>query len=97
VQITVLIPTLNEAGAIGRTLERLQQLEPPIEVLVVDGFSSDHTGEIAQSYGAQVVFGPGGRGASLKLAELEDACEYVVELALTMLQPGATESPHGLH
>jgi hypothetical protein len=26
-------------------------------------------------------------------AELEDACEYVVELALTMLQPGAAESP----
>lgn len=67
-QITVLIPTLNEAKAIGCTLERLQQLEPPIDVLVVDGVSSDHTGEIAQSYGAQVVLGPGGRGASLKLA-----------------------------
>ena len=30
VQITVLIPTLNEAKAIGCTLERLQQLEPPV-------------------------------------------------------------------
>ena len=68
VEITALIPTLNEAGAIGRTLERLRQLEPPVDVLVVDGFSSDHTEEIAQSYGAHVVLGPGGRGESLRLA-----------------------------
>jgi glycosyltransferase involved in cell wall biosynthesis len=68
VQISVLIPTLNEARTIGCTLERLQQLEPPVEVIVVDGFSSDQTGEIARSHGAYMVLGPGGRGAGLKLA-----------------------------
>jgi rSAM/selenodomain-associated transferase 2 len=68
VQITVLIPTLNESNMIGRTLQQLQNLEPPVEVIVVDGFSCDSTREIALAHGAKVVLGSGGRGASLKLA-----------------------------
>ena len=39
-QISVLIPTLNEARTIGPTLQRLHELKPPVEVVVVDGYSS---------------------------------------------------------
>ena len=67
-QITVLIPTLNEAMVIGRTLQRIRDLQPHVDMLVVDGCSTDHTREIAQSHGAQVVLGFGGRGASLRTA-----------------------------
>ena len=67
-QITVLIPTLNEARVIGRTLQRIRDLQPHVDMLVVDGYSTDQTREIAQSHGAQVVLGLGGRGASLRTA-----------------------------
>lgn len=54
VRVSVVIPTHNEAGAIGRVLADL----PPdlvTEVLVVDSNSTDGTPEIAGSMGARVL------------------------------------------
>jgi rSAM/selenodomain-associated transferase 2 len=56
VQVSIVIPTLNEAGSLGRTLRQLAVLSPlPIEVLVVDGGSEDETVAIAQAAGAKVI------------------------------------------
>ncbi len=54
VRTAVIIPALNEAGAIGRVVE-----EVPVdwvdEVIVVDNGSSDSTAEVAAAAGARVI------------------------------------------
>jgi glycosyltransferase involved in cell wall biosynthesis len=56
-RISVIIPTHNEARAIGRVLADLPA-EQVTEVIVVDSNSSDGTPEIAASVGARVVQEP---------------------------------------
>ena len=54
--LSIIIPTWNEEVCLGRTLRQLSVLEPPpLEVLVVDGGSSDHTTTIAAVAGATVI------------------------------------------
>lgn len=54
--VSIIIPTLNEASCLARTLRQLSLLDPPPqEVLVVDGGSEDETVEIAQSAGVRVI------------------------------------------
>ena len=55
--MSVIIPTHNEAQAIGRVLADLP-LDLITEVLVVDGNSTDGTPEIARKMGARVVHEP---------------------------------------
>ena len=48
-EVSIIIPTLNEADFLNRTLRNLTQLDPPpLEILVVDGGSRDNTLNIAQ-------------------------------------------------
>ncbi|XHX76698.1 MAG: TIGR04283 family arsenosugar biosynthesis glycosyltransferase [Stenomitos frigidus ULC029] len=55
--ISIIIPTLNEATTLERTLRHLSILEPPPwEILVVDGGSQDQTVAIAQAGAASVIF-----------------------------------------
>jgi glycosyltransferase involved in cell wall biosynthesis len=65
---SVILPALNEAGAIGATVDRLKTLSPCPEIIVVDDGSSDGTGDIAASRGAKVIRhpAPGGYGRSIK-------------------------------
>ena len=51
-RVSIVIPTLNEAEVLERTLRQLSLLDPPAwEVLVVDGGSEDETVAIAQRLG----------------------------------------------
>lgn len=52
--VCVLIPTLNEEGAIGRVIDELHH-ENLNNILVIDGNSSDRTVEIARSKGARII------------------------------------------
>jgi glycosyltransferase involved in cell wall biosynthesis len=54
VRVTVVIPTRNEAQAIGRVLADLPA-DRVTEVIVVDNDSTDVTAEIAARMGARVV------------------------------------------
>ena len=56
-RLAVVIPTLNEAGSIGRVLDDIPA-SLAAEVLVVDGGSTDGTREIAASRGARVIVEP---------------------------------------
>jgi rSAM/selenodomain-associated transferase 2/rSAM/selenodomain-associated transferase 1 len=57
--LSVIIPTLNEAGQIARTIAAAASAEA--EILVSDGGSTDRTIAIARSLGARIVTGDRGR------------------------------------
>ena len=58
----MIVPTLNEAASLGRTLERVRRADG-IEIIVADGGSRDATREIAAQAGATVLVTAGGRAA----------------------------------
>jgi glycosyltransferase involved in cell wall biosynthesis len=81
VRVSVIIPTHNEASAIGRVLADLPA-DLVTEVLVVDSNSTDGTPEIAAKMGARVVHEPRrgyGRACLTGLA-IADAPDVVVFL-----------------
>ena len=63
--VSIIIPALNEAGAIGETLDAAARVKGEVEIIVVDGGSADGTAEVARSRGARVVTSPRGRGAQM--------------------------------
>jgi len=62
--ISVIIPALNEGGHIGNCIESAKKLNP-LEIIVVDGGSSDRTREIAEDNGAFVTQSRRGRGVQM--------------------------------
>lgn len=60
--LSVIIPTLNAAAFLPRTLAALGD---PGEIIIVDGGSTDATREQATVCGARVLTGPRGRGTQL--------------------------------
>jgi len=69
--VTVVVPTLNEAEAIGKVIEEIRASGYE-RILVVDGYSRDGTREIAEELGARVVGqqGKGKAGAVLTAREM---------------------------
>jgi rSAM/selenodomain-associated transferase 2/rSAM/selenodomain-associated transferase 1 len=64
--LSVVIPTLDEAGGLPLLLSDLQGLATPFEVIVADGGSRDGTVAVASASGARVVTAGGGRGPQLR-------------------------------
>ena len=60
--LSIIIPTLNEAECLGRTLSGLVG-QPGVEVIVADGGSQDQTVAVAKAAGATVILAPLGRGS----------------------------------
>jgi len=66
--VAVVIPALNEAGKIGRVLDKMPR-DGRFEAIVVDDGSSDGTGDEARAHGAAVVLRHetrGGVGAAIR-------------------------------
>ncbi|HWE50205.1 MAG TPA: glycosyltransferase family 2 protein [Bryobacteraceae bacterium] len=53
--LIVIIPALNEEGAIGAVVRGVKQVLPGTPVLVIDDHSSDRTARIAEQAGAEVI------------------------------------------
>ncbi len=70
-RISIIVPTLNEAREIGRTIQTLQQLLGDKEILVADGGSTDATLRIAEELGGRVIRAPQGRGQQMRTAASE--------------------------
>ena len=66
-RISVIIPTLDEAGRIGPLVKDLFGRTPAPEVIVVDGGSRDSTVDEAAAAGARVLAAPRGRGQQLRV------------------------------
>jgi len=90
-QVTVVIPTLNEEEAIGLVLEELKQ-HGYDNIVVVDGYSTDKTVEVANHNGVRVVY-QHGRG---KTGALRTAVEHVYTPYLVVMDGDATYDPSGI-
>lgn len=53
IRLSICIPTMNRGAFIGETLESIvRQMTPQVEIVIVDGGSSDNTAEIVAEFGA---------------------------------------------
>lgn len=83
-KVTFVLPTLNEEGGIGPTIDAIDRAAFAergwdLEVLVVDGASKDRTREIAQAKGARVLVEPRrGYGRAYKSALPEASGDIIV-------------------
>lgn len=83
--LTLVIPTLNEAGnireLIGRARAVLDTLNLRYEILVMDGASTDGTREEAEKAGAKAVLHPDkGYGAALRCGFGQAAGDYILTM-----------------
>ncbi len=78
--VSVIIPAMNEAAAIGPVVRDLAAAAPWREILVIDDGSSDRTGAEAAAAGARVLRHPynKGNGAAVKTGIRHAAGEYVL-------------------
>lgn len=94
--LTVIIPAYNEAASIEDTIRSIQnQTTPPREIIVVDDFSSDETGELAKSLGVSVLRPPKNTGTkagaqNFALQQVDTKFSMAID-ADTILAPDAIE------
>lgn len=94
--ISIIIPALDEAEAIGRTIDSAHDSggesaagETGTELIVVDGGSTDRTAEIAREHGAAVIRAPRGRASQMNAGARVAQGETLLFLhADTRLPPG---------
>ncbi|BAZ43223.1 hypothetical protein NIES4102_02230 [Chondrocystis sp. NIES-4102] len=78
-KVSIIIPTLNEADFLARTLDHLAVLNPPPkEILIVDGGSQDSTLEIARNAGISPLISPqAGRSVQMNLGAKAATGDYL--------------------
>jgi glycosyltransferase involved in cell wall biosynthesis len=92
VEISVVIPTMNEETSIGAVLDEVRAalVGRDIEILTVDTDSRDRTNEIAAAKGARVVTEPRhGYGRAYKTGFAEARGTYVLTLDADLTYPAA--------
>ena len=78
-QISVIVPTLNESGALPTALASAAR-KPEVEVVVADGGSQDGTVEIARDWGCRVVSTSPGRARQMNRGAEKCQSEYLIFL-----------------
>ena len=94
--LTVLIPAYNEAESIVDTIRSIQgQTLVPTEIVVIDDFSTDATGELARACGVTVVrpaANTGSKAGAQNFALTHVTTEFTMAIdADTVLAPNAIE------
>ncbi len=91
-KVTIVIPTLNAAEGLRRSLPPLAEfgvLDLIREVILADGGSADETAEIAEAAGAVLVGAEKGRGVQFAAGAAAARGDWLLFLhADTVLQPG---------
>jgi cellulose synthase/poly-beta-1,6-N-acetylglucosamine synthase-like glycosyltransferase len=94
--VTVLIPAYNEAESVGDTIASLlAQTVAPAEIIVIDDFSSDGTGDVARACGVTVIRPPantGSKAGAQNFALAQVTTEFTLAIdADTIVAPDAIE------
>ena len=79
-RVSVVIPTLNEAGRIGPLIESLRRERELREIIVADGGSTDDTVSIAERLGTRLVTSDRGRGQQLRAGAAAARGEFLLFL-----------------
>lgn len=79
VEVSIIIPTLNEQAYVGRAVARARAMGPK-EVIVVDGGSCDATAARARARGARVITGARGRACQQNLGAHKAAGQVLLFL-----------------
>ncbi len=90
IDLSVVIPTLNAGVRLKETIGALEEVRETmaVEIIVVDGGSTDGTRERAAALGATVVEAPRGRGTQLSAGAREASGRWILFLhADTTLEP----------
>lgn len=78
--LSVIIPTLNEAEELPETVRRAQRVPEVIEIIVVDGGSSDGTVRIAEGLGCRALTAPRSRGGQMRVGAGQATGDVIVLL-----------------
>jgi len=90
-QLSIIIPTLNEAELIQQAIQRAELLTP-LEIIISDGQSGDATVSLAESMGTRVVVCGPSRGRQLHLGACHASGDVLLFLhADTWLEAPARE------
>jgi rSAM/selenodomain-associated transferase 2 len=90
VRLSLLVPVLDEARALGGLLDHLDGLDGDWEVILADGGSSDATVALAAARGARVIAAPRGRAVQMNAAAAAAGGDVLVFLhADSRLPPDA--------
>ncbi|UCE37127.1 MAG: glycosyltransferase [Thermoplasmata archaeon] len=93
-QISVILPALDEELTIGRVIdgipvEQLKEKGYDIDIMVVDGHSTDNTRQIAQKKGARLILQQGrGKGLGMKAAFKASKGKYLFMMDSDDTYPG---------
>jgi rSAM/selenodomain-associated transferase 2 len=86
--LSVVIPTLNAAASLARTLDSVAERRDA-QIIVTDGGSTDGTVALARAAGAEIVIAPRGRGPQLAAGAAAARGDWLLFLhADTALAPG---------
>jgi len=77
-KISIVIPTLNEAENLPTVLESIPK--NIAEILIVDGYSTDNTVEIARKYNCKVIFDNKGKGSAVRKGMKEAKGDIVITM-----------------
>jgi rSAM/selenodomain-associated transferase 2 len=88
IPFSVIIPAFNEAQILGGTLSHLP-VAPDLEIIVVDGGSTDTTLQVAAGFpGVKMLSAPQGRGSQMNAGALASSGRFLVFLhADTQIAP----------
>jgi len=78
--ISVVIPTVNEASELPETLRRARAIQEIVEIIVVDGGSTDTTCDIARTHACILIESKASRGHQLRLGAEQAIGEIVLLL-----------------
>ena len=88
-ELSIVIPVLDEAEILGQTLELLR--DQSVEIIVVDGGSRDDTVEIARQYTPHVLTSPKGRGTQQDMGARQTQGNVLLFLHADTQLPAAYE------